>query len=99
MQLPPPLISILACVSWFLMTLLSSFTAHIDCIALRMHVVIGDMVKRGLSGGEKKRLSIACELLTNPTILLIDVSPDLKPMTGIHPTPNPLIDHPFPFLS
>ena len=38
---------------------------------------VGDAKVRGISGGEKKRLSLACELIASPSVIFSD-----EPTTG-----------------
>ena len=40
---------------------------------------VGDTRIRGISGGEKKRLSLGCELIASPSIIFVD-----EPTTGLY---------------
>lgn len=52
----------------------------IDKLALgkAANTIIGDAKRRGISGGERKRLAIGCELLSDPQLLFLD-----EPTSGL----------------
>jgi ABC-type multidrug transport system ATPase subunit len=51
--------------------------ARLDLVSVR-NTIVGNRKTRGVSGGERKRLSIACELLSAPSLLFLD-----EPTTGL----------------
>eukprot|EP01037_Dinobryon_pediforme_P018936 gene18936-19274_t len=46
----------------------------------RRHVIVGDTRNKGISGGERKRLALAVELLTKPKLLFLD---EFSPYLGL----------------
>jgi len=62
--------------------------------------LIGDKVKRGISGGERKRVSIGVELCYSPMCLLLDGKAQGYPFATSNDTITPQLNHPlfFSFL-
>lgn len=50
--------------------------------------LVGSILTRGISGGERKRVSVACELVTKPSVLLLD-----EPTSGLDATTAKALMH------
>lgn len=47
------------------------------------HSLIGSVLIRGISGGEKKRVCIAVEMVTDPSVLFLDGNRYIEPTSGL----------------
>ena len=64
-------------VSHFLTVSISHFRTSLECVCLNVKATaarrqVGDTRFKGISGGERKRLCIAVELITRPLLLFLD---------------------------
>ena len=63
---------------------LSAKKARVDALLTKLNLIsaadtiVGDVRRRGISGGERKRLAIGCELLSDPHLLFLD-----EPTSGL----------------
>ena len=53
------------------MQMVSSVISALDLYDIR-HSIIGDETRRGVSGGQRKRVNIGIELVADPTVLYLD---------------------------
>jgi len=51
---------------------------HVTCVTTHSNTQVGTQYIRGISGGERKRTSIAMELIVSPGILFLD-----EPTSGL----------------
>jgi len=47
-------------------------------LASAAHTIVGDIFRKGISGGQKRRLSLAVELIKKPSVLIVD-----EPTSGL----------------
>lgn len=60
----------------------------IDCLGLQAvrHSIVGTVEKRGISGGQKKRVNVGLEMVMEPSLLVLD-----EPTSGLDSSSSSLL--------